>query len=50
MQGNLVRYVSRCRHQLAWWDALIVAFAQLAGCRYLLSEDFSDSRDFDGLG
>lgn len=30
------------RHKVSWWDALIVAAAQSAGCRYLLSEDFQD--------
>ncbi|MDD2903620.1 MAG: PIN domain-containing protein [Syntrophales bacterium] len=28
------------RYGFSWWDALIVAAAQAAGCRYLLSEDF----------
>jgi predicted nucleic acid-binding protein len=27
------------RYQLAYWDALVVAASQLAGCRYLLTED-----------
>lgn len=29
-------------HGFSWWDALIVAAAQAAGCRYLLSEDFQN--------
>jgi predicted nucleic acid-binding protein len=37
------------RFQLAWWDALIVAAAQVAGCRYLLTEDLQDGQDFGGL-
>lgn len=28
------------RYGFSWWDALILAAAQAAGCRYLLSEDF----------
>jgi predicted nucleic acid-binding protein len=27
------------RHRLSWWDSLIVAAAQAAGCQYLLTED-----------
>lgn len=30
------------RYLLTWWDALIAAAAQAAGCRYLLSEDFKE--------
>ena len=30
------------RYHLSFWDALIAAAAQAAGCRYLLSEDFQD--------
>ena len=29
---------------LSYWDALIVAAAERAGCAYLLSEDFQDGR------
>jgi predicted nucleic acid-binding protein len=37
------------RHKLSWWDALIVAAAQSAGCRYLLSEDFQEGYDWGDL-
>lgn len=37
------------RHKVSWWDALIVAAAQSAGCRYLLSEDFQDGFDWGDL-
>ena len=37
------------RYQLSWWDALIVAAAQRANCRWLLSEDLQDGQDFDGV-
>ncbi len=32
--------------QLNYWDALIVASAEQAGCRWLLSEDFQPGRRF----
>lgn len=37
------------RFQLSWWDSLIVAAAQRAGCQYLLSEDFQPGQAFDGV-
>jgi predicted nucleic acid-binding protein len=37
------------RYQLAWWDALIVAAAQLSECQYLLSEDFQDGLKLGNL-
>lgn len=37
------------RQRLSWWDALIMAAAQTEGCRYLLSEDFQDGWELDGL-
>jgi predicted nucleic acid-binding protein len=37
------------RYDLAWWDAPVVAAAQRAGCRYLLSEDFHDETRFGDL-
>lgn len=35
--------------RLSWWDALILAAAQRAGCRTLLSEDFQDGRSYDDV-
>jgi predicted nucleic acid-binding protein len=32
------------RYRLSWWDALIVAAAQLGGCAYLLTEDLQDGQ------
>jgi predicted nucleic acid-binding protein len=32
--------------ELAYWDGLIVAAAEQAGCGWLLSEDFQDGRRF----
>ena len=37
------------RYQLSFWDALIVAAAKSASCRYLLTEDLQSGQDFDGL-
>ena len=37
------------RFKLSWWDALIVAAAQRAGCRSLLSEDFQAGQQFGDL-
>ena len=35
--------------QLSYWDALILAAAQRAGARYLLSEDFQLDRSYDSV-
>ncbi len=37
------------RYGLSWWDALIVSAAQLADCRYLLSEGFQTGQDLGGV-
>ncbi len=37
------------RHQLAFWDALIVISAQRSGCSRLLSEDLQDRQRFGTL-
>ncbi len=37
------------RYRLNWWDALIVAAAQLQDCTTLLTEDLQDGMDFDGV-
>jgi predicted nucleic acid-binding protein len=37
------------RFGLSWWDALIVAAASSAGCRFLLTEDLQHDQDFGGL-
>lgn len=33
------------RYRLSWWDALIVAAAQTANCRFLLTEDLHDGQE-----
>jgi len=37
------------RFRLSFWDALIVAAAQSASCRYLLTEDLQADQDLDGI-
>jgi len=37
------------RFRLSWWDGLIVAAAQIGGCRYLLSEDFQEGQKFGSV-
>ena len=37
------------RYQLSYWDALIVAAAKSASCRYLLTEDLPADQDLDGV-
>jgi len=37
------------RYQFSFWDALIVAAAKSASCRYLLTEDLQAGQDLDGL-
>jgi predicted nucleic acid-binding protein len=36
-------------HGFPFWDALILRSAQQSGCRVLLSEDFQDAREIDGI-
>jgi predicted nucleic acid-binding protein len=33
------------RYRLSWWDSLIVSAAQVAECRYLLTEDLQDAQE-----
>jgi predicted nucleic acid-binding protein len=37
------------RYGLSYWDALIVAAAQVQGCRYLLSEDLQHQQQLDNV-
>ena len=37
------------RFSLSWWDALIVAAAQIAECSVLLTEDLQDGQRFDAV-
>lgn len=37
------------RYRLSFWDALILAAAKAAGCRYLLTEDLHAGQELDGV-
>jgi len=37
------------RFQISFWDAMIVAAAQSASCRFLLTEDLQPNQDLDGV-
>jgi predicted nucleic acid-binding protein len=37
------------RYGLSYWDALIVAAAKVASCRYLLTEDLQAGQKLDGI-
>ena len=37
------------RHQTSYWDGLIIAAAERAGCSTVLSEDLSDGQDYGGV-
>jgi predicted nucleic acid-binding protein len=37
------------RFQVSWYDALIVAAAQISGCAVLYSEDLSDLQKYDSV-
>jgi predicted nucleic acid-binding protein len=37
------------RYRFNWWDALIVAAAQLSGCTQLLTEDLQADQNLEGL-
>lgn len=37
------------RFQISFWDAAILAAAQAARCRHLLSEDLNHGQDYDGV-
>jgi len=36
-------------HEFSFWDALVVRAAKQSGCSILLSEDFQDAREIDGV-
>ncbi len=37
------------RYQLSWWDSMIIATAEAAGCTRILSEDFSHGATYFGI-
>jgi len=46
---NYYTYRPKKKAQLYFWDSLIVAAAERAGCARLLSEDFEDGRSFEAV-
>jgi len=36
-------------HGFSFWDALVLRSAKQSGCRVLLSEDFQEGREIDGI-
>lgn len=42
-------WAAQARFGLSWWDALIVAAAQVLECPYLLTEDLSHGQDLGGV-
>lgn len=42
-------WLLQARYSVSWWDALIVAAAQLAGCTILLTEDLQHGQLFDNV-
>jgi len=46
---TLLAMTVQTRYAISWWDALIVASALQAGCRYLLSEDMQPGMSFGDL-
>jgi predicted nucleic acid-binding protein len=51
LDGQLLEraYALARGHRLSWWDALIVAAAQLQDCVILLTEDLQDGTAFGGV-
>lgn len=37
------------RFNISYWDAAILAAAQITGCEVVYSEDFSHTQDYDGI-
>jgi predicted nucleic acid-binding protein len=42
-------WVIQDRYRISWWDALIVAAAEVADCRFLLSEDLDEGQHMGNL-
>ncbi len=42
-------YAVQNRYQLSWWDAMIIAAAEAAGCSRLLTEDLSHGSSYLGI-
>lgn len=42
-------WVLQDRFPLSWWDALIIAAAQICECKVLLTEDLQDGQEFGAV-
>ena len=42
-------YAIQRRYQLSWWDSMIIAAAEAAGCSRILSEDLSHATSYFGI-
>ncbi len=42
-------YAVQRRYLLSWWDSMIIAAAEAAGCARILSEDLSDETSYFGI-
>ena len=40
---------TRARYQISYWDGLIIAAAERAGCTRILSEDLNAGQDYNGI-
>lgn len=51
VDGEVTRAAWRLQdaYSLSWWDSLIVAAAQVAGCAILLSEDMQAGQKYGGV-
>lgn len=44
-----VAMAARDRYGLSYWDAAIIEAARMLRCDHILSEDLSDTQDYDGI-
>ena len=42
-------YAAQRRYGLSWWDSMIIAAAEAAGCTRIFSEDLSDGASYFGI-
>jgi predicted nucleic acid-binding protein len=42
-------FAAQRRYGLSWWDAMIVAAAEISGCSRILSEDLADGSSYFGI-
>ena len=48
--GLVQRAVGACnRYRISYWDALIIAAAEKAGCTQIISEDFNPGQTYHGI-